>query len=94
LVSADRPPVALLSAPSPAVTPPIVPVTPAEEGKPQQVQVPSVPPAAKMTAQGPETPAVKARAHTKCRELREKPTHRTFANDRYSWRLGCSRHRP
>ena len=64
-VSADRPAVALSSAPSPAVTPPIVPATPAEEGKPEQVQVPSVPPAAKMTEQGPETPVVKGRTQNK-----------------------------
>jgi hypothetical protein len=31
--------------------------------------------------------------NTNCREPREKPTHRTFANDRYLRRPGCSRHR-
>jgi hypothetical protein len=64
-VSADKPAVALSSAPSPAVTPPIVPITPAEEAKPEQVQVPSAQPAAKLTAQGPEPPAVKGRAQHK-----------------------------
>jgi hypothetical protein len=64
-VSADRPPVALSSAPSPAVTPPIVPITSAKEAKPEQVQVPSAQPAAKPTAQGPEPPAVKTRAQHK-----------------------------
>jgi hypothetical protein len=95
-VSADRPAVALSSAPSPVVTPPIVPVPPAERtaAKLDQVQVPSAPSAAKITAQGPEPPVVKGGAQHKFRELRKKPTHRTFANDRYSRRLECSRHRP
>ena len=64
-VSADRPAVALSSAPSPAVTPPIVPGTPAEEGKPEQVQVPSAPPAAKITKYGAEAPVVKGRSQPK-----------------------------
>jgi hypothetical protein len=66
-VSADRPAVALSSASSPAVTPPIVPVPPAERtaAKLDQVLVPSAQPAAKPTAQGPELPAVKARAQHK-----------------------------
>jgi hypothetical protein len=66
-VSADRPAVALPSVPSPAVTLPIVPVPPAErtEAKLDQVQVPSAPPAAKMTAQGPEPPVVQGRAQHK-----------------------------
>jgi len=66
-VSADRPAVALSSAPSPAVTPPIVPVPPAERtpANLDQVQVPSAPAAAKITAQGPEPPVVKGRAEHK-----------------------------
>jgi len=66
-VSADRPAVALSAAPSPAVTRPIVSVPPAgrTEAKLDQVQVPSAPPAAKITAQGPEPPVVKGRARHK-----------------------------
>jgi hypothetical protein len=65
-VSADRPDVAVSSASSPAVMPPIVPVSPAEvtEAKLDRVQVPSAP-AAKITAQGPEPPAAKGRAKRK-----------------------------
>jgi hypothetical protein len=61
-VSADTPAVALSSAPSPAVTPPVVPVFPAESTKaqPDPVQAPSMSPAAKVAAQGPE-PAVATR---------------------------------
>jgi hypothetical protein len=66
-ISADRPAVARSSVPSPAVTPPMVPVPPAEhtEAKLDQVQVPSAPPAAKITEQGPEPPVMKGRAQHK-----------------------------
>jgi hypothetical protein len=80
-VSAERPAAALSSAPSPAVTPPIVPLTPAGEGKPEQVQVPPVPPAANMTAQGPETPLVKGRAHPKLSRTARK-THASHVRKR------------
>ena len=82
-VSADRPAVALSSAPSPAVTPPIVPVSPAErtEAKLDQVQVPSAPPAAKITAQGPEPPVVKGRAQHKLSRTARK-THASHVRKR------------
>jgi hypothetical protein len=66
-ISADRSAVARSSVPSPAVMPPIVPVPPAEptEAKLDQVQVPSAPSTAKITAQGPEPPVVKGRAQHK-----------------------------
>ena len=62
----STPAVALSSAPSPAVTHPIVAVPPAELTKAQldEVQVPSAP-AAKITAQGPEPPVAKGRAQRK-----------------------------
>jgi len=82
-VSADRPAVALSSAPSPAVAPPIVPVSPAErtEAKLDQVQVPSAPPAAKITAQGPEPPVVKGRAQHKLSRTARK-THASHVRKR------------
>jgi hypothetical protein len=82
-VSADRPAVALSSAPSPAVTPPIVPVPPAERtaAKLDQVQVPSAPPAAKITAQGPEPPVVKGRAQHKVSRTARK-THASHVRKR------------
>jgi hypothetical protein len=60
---APSPTVALSSAPSPIAARPNVAVPPAEvtETKLDQMQVPSAP-AAKITAQGPEPPAAKARA--------------------------------
>lgn len=66
-VPADTPAVALSSAPSPTVAHPIASVLPAEatEAKLDQVQAPSAPPAAKITAEGPEPPVVKARAQHK-----------------------------
>jgi hypothetical protein len=84
-VSADRSAVALSSAPSPAVTPPIVPVPPAgrTEAKLDQVRVPSAPPAAKNSAQGPETPVVKGRAQHKL--LRT--TRKTHASHVRKWPL-------
>jgi hypothetical protein len=82
-VSVDTPDVALSSAPSPAVTPPIVPVPPAERtaAKLDDVQVPSAPPAAKITAQGPEPPAVKARAQHKVSRTARK-THASHVRKR------------
>lgn len=66
-VTADTPAVALSSAPSPTVARPIASVVPAEatEAKLDQAQVPSVRLAAKITAQGPEPPVVKAHAQYK-----------------------------
>jgi hypothetical protein len=82
-VSPDRPAVALSSAPSPAVTPPIVPVPPAErsEAKLDQVQMPSAPPAPKMTAQGLEPPVVKGRAQHKLLRIVRK-THSSHVRER------------
>jgi hypothetical protein len=66
-VSADTRAVAFSSAPSPTVARPIASVVPAEasEAKLDQVQVPSAPQAAKITAQGPEPSVVKGRAQHK-----------------------------
>ena len=66
-VSVDTPGSARSSVPSPAVTRPIDPVPPAErtEAQVDQAQVPSVPPAAKLMAQGPEPPVMKGRAQHK-----------------------------
>jgi hypothetical protein len=63
-VSADMPPVALPSAPSPAVTRPIPPLPPAEvtQAKSDQVQVQSARSAAKITARRPEPAMEKGRA--------------------------------
>ena len=82
-VSADRPAVALSSAPSRAVTPPIVPVPPAErtEAKSEQVQVPSALPAAKIAAQGPEPPVVKGGAQHKLSRIARK-THASHVRKR------------
>jgi hypothetical protein len=82
-VSADRSAAALSSAPSPAITPPIVPVPPAERtaAKLDQVQVPSAPPAAKITAQGPEPPVVKGRAQHKVSRTARK-THASHVRKR------------
>ena len=82
-VSPDRPAVALSSAPSPAVTPPIVPVPPAERtaAKLDQVQVPSAQPAAKPAAQGSEPPAVKTRAQHKVSRTARK-THASHVRKR------------
>jgi hypothetical protein len=72
--SADAPAAALSSAPSPAVAHPIVAVPPAEFPKAQsdQVQVPSAS-AAKITAQTPESPVGKGRAHRKLARPASKP---------------------
>jgi hypothetical protein len=82
-VQPDRPAVALSSAPSPAVTPPIVPVTPAERtpAKLDQVQVPSPPPAAEMTAPGPEPPVMKGRVQHKLSRTARK-THASHVRKR------------
>ena len=74
--SADRPTIALSSAPSPVVTPPIVPVPPAERSEAQldQVQSPSAP-AAKITAQGPEPTVAKGRAQHKSSRTAKRNTH-------------------
>ena len=82
-VSTDRPAVALSSAPSPAVTPPIVPVPPAErtEAKLDQAQVPSAPPVAKITAQGPEPPVATRRAQHKLSRTARK-THSSHVHKR------------
>ena len=79
----SAPAAALSSAPSPAVTPPIVPVPPAERtaAKLDQVQVLSEQPAAKPTAQGPEPPAVKARAQHKVSRTARK-THASHVRKR------------
>ena len=73
-VSAERPAVAPSSASSPAIAPPIVPVSPGErtEAKLNQEQVPSALPAAKLTAQGPEPVAAKARAQHKLSRIARK----------------------
>jgi hypothetical protein len=75
-LSADRPAVTLSSAPPPAVTPPIVPVPPAErtQANLDQEQVPSTPAAAKITAPGPEPPVAKGRAQHKLSRTAKK-TH-------------------
>jgi hypothetical protein len=82
-VSADRPAAALSTAPSPAVTPPIVPITPAERttAKLDEVQVPSAPSPAKITAQGPEPPVVKGRAQHKSSRTARK-THASYVRKR------------
>ncbi len=66
-ISKDRPAVALSSAPSPTVPRPIASVLPAEvtEAKLDRAQVPSAPPAAKLTAQLLEPPVLKGRAQHK-----------------------------
>ena len=66
-VSADTPAVAVSSAPSPAVTPLIVPVPPAESTKaqPDPVQAPLMSPAAKIATQGPEPPVATGHAQRK-----------------------------
>jgi hypothetical protein len=82
-VSADTPAVALSSAPSPTIAPPIASVVPAEatEAKLDQVQVPSAPPAAKITAQGPEPPVVTGRAQHKLSRTARK-THASHVRKR------------
>jgi hypothetical protein len=82
-VSADTPGGARSSAPSPAVTRAIDPVPPAERtaAKLDQVQVPSAPPAAKITAQGPEPPVVKGRAEHKLPRTARK-THASHVRKR------------
>jgi len=66
-VSADTPGGARSLVPSPAVTRPIDPVPTAErtEAQADRAQVPSVPPAAKLMAQGPEPPVMRGRAQHK-----------------------------
>jgi hypothetical protein len=87
-ISADSLAIARSSARSAADTSPIVPVPPAErtEAKLDQVHVPSAPPAAKIpaakiTAQGPEPPVVKARAQHKL-SLTARKTHASHVRER------------
>jgi hypothetical protein len=82
-VSPDSPAVALSSAPSPGVTRPIVPVPPAEltEADLDKVQVPSEPPAAELTARGPEPLVAKGRAQHKLSRIARK-THASHLRGR------------
>jgi hypothetical protein len=82
-ISEDAPGSALSSAPSPAVTRPIVPVPPAErtEAKLDQVQAPPAPSAAKITAQGAEQPVVTGRARHKSSRTGRK-THASHVRKR------------
>ena len=82
-VSVDTPGSARSSVPSPAVTRPIDPVPSAErtEAQVDQAQVPSVPPAAKLMAQGPEPPVMKGRAQHKLSRTRRK-THASHVGER------------
>jgi len=82
-VSVDTPGGARSSVPSPAVTRPIDPVPPAErtEAQVDQAQVPSVAPAAKLMARGPEPPVMKGRAQHKLSRTGRK-THASHVRKR------------
>ena len=82
-VSADMPAGTRSSSPSPTVVRPIGPVAPTErtEAQPDQVQMPSAPQAAELTAQAPAPPVVKARSQGKLSRTARK-THASRAHQR------------